>query len=371
MKRTRGVYEKVPGSGCWWVRYADAAGRIRREKMGNRGAAIKLYRKRKTEVLQGVKLPENFRAKPVLFSELAEDCLKYSKANKESFRHDDFRMKPLLEEFGNLPAESITPLMLERWLSDEADDREWEPATVNRYKALLSLTFRLGIDNGKVKTNPAALVKRRRENNAVIRWLSDAEEERLRAAIEKEAPQHIHEFDIALHTGMRCSEQFSLAWGDVDLTRKIVTVRRSKNGDLRHVWLNSAALSAFQTLFAQSKGEGPVFVSERGLDALQSPRHWFKPALVEAKVIDFTWHCLRHTFASRLIMRGVDLRTAQQLMGHKTIQMTCRYAHLAPEHQLAAVEKLCETGVKQDGATDTRTSTSPDTMPVQEVLRLQ
>jgi hypothetical protein len=65
MKKVRGVYEKVPGSGVWWVRYADSTGRIRREKAGNKGAAIKLYQKRKTEVLQGVRLPENFKAKLV------------------------------------------------------------------------------------------------------------------------------------------------------------------------------------------------------------------------------------------------------------------------------------------------------------------
>jgi hypothetical protein len=60
-------------------------------------------------------------------------------------------------------------------------------------------------------------------------------------------------------------------------------------------------------------------------------------------------------------MAGVDLRTVQQLMGHKTIQMTCRYAHLAPEHQLAAVERLCETGTAQKEPTDTRTDTNDET----------
>ena len=54
----------------------------------------------------------------------------------------------------------------------------------------------------------------------------------------------------------------------------------------------------------------------------------------------FTWHCLRHTFISRLVMKGVDLRTVQELAGHKTISMTVRYAHLAPEHNQAAIEKL-------------------------------
>lgn len=92
-----------------------------------------------------------------------------------------------------------------------------------------------------------------------------------------------------------------------------------------------------------------------------------KPAAVQcaAKIENFTGHCLRYTFASNLIMQGVDIRTVQELMGHKTIQMTLRYAHLAPQPQLAAVQRLCDTmtrteeepGAAQNGATDTRTST--------------
>ena len=69
MSKPRGIYEKVPGSSVWWIRYADSTGKIRREKVGNKRAAIKLYQKRKTEVLQGVKLPENFKVKPVTFGE--------------------------------------------------------------------------------------------------------------------------------------------------------------------------------------------------------------------------------------------------------------------------------------------------------------
>jgi len=76
---------------------------------------------------------------------------------------------------------------------------------------------------------------------------------------------------------------------------------------------------------------------------IRSPRSWFDPAVKAAGVRDFSWHCLRHTFISRLVMTGVDLRTVQELAGHKNIAMTCRYAHLAPGHQQAAVEKLVGT----------------------------
>jgi len=75
---------------------------------------------------------------------------------------------------------------------------------------------------------------------------------------------------------------------------------------------------------------------------------------------DLTWHCLRHTFASRLVMAGVDIRTVQELLGHKTIGMTVRYSHLAPKHTLAAVERL-------DAPTEQLTDTATDTNVVERV----
>ncbi len=95
-----------------------------------------------------------------------------------------------------------------------------------------------------------------------------------------------------------------------------------------------------------------MFLNKYG-QRLVSPREWFDPAVKAAGLKDFTWHCLRHTFASRLVMAGVDLRTVQELMGHKTIQMTVRYAHLAPKHQLAAVQRLCDTGAALAAPSDT------------------
>jgi len=269
-------------------------------------------------------------------------------------------MKTLLGWLGNRAADSITPQDIERWLMVQAEEHGWKPATVNRFKALLSLTFRLGMENGKITSNPARLVHRRREDNARIRFLSAEEEQRLRAIVEADFPEHVAELDVALNTGMRCSEQYRLTWDCVDFERRILTIRRSKNGEMRHIPMNRAVRASLQSLFLRSTGSGPVFMSQRGDEPLKKPRHWFECAVDKAELNGVTWHCLRHTFASRLVMAGVDLRTVQQLMGHKTIQMTVRYAHLAPEHQLAAVERLCETKGAQNGATDTKTSTSAD-----------
>jgi hypothetical protein len=84
-----------------------------------------------------------------------------------------------------------------------------------------------------------------------------------------------------------------------------------------------------------------VFVTEDGRPFIRKAiRRWFEEAIFKAGIEDFSWHCLRHTFCSRLIMAGVPLKTAQELMGHKTIQMTARYAHLAPEYPRNAVEMI-------------------------------
>jgi site-specific recombinase XerD len=148
-------------------------------------------------------------------------------------------------------------------------------------------------------------------------------------------------------------------WGRVDLVRKLVTIPNSKNGKTRHIPLNSIAVAAFQTLRRSLNTDGPVFVNMHG-ERLRGYKHWFGPAVREAGIQDFTWYCLRHSFASRLVMAGVDLRTVADLMGHKTIQMTMRYAHLAPAHQLAAVECIVSHPAVQAEPSATASATGPD-----------
>ena len=108
-KKVRGTYEKVPGSGVWWIRYSDTTGRIRREKAGLKQTAETLYRKRKTEVLQGKKLPETMRQSNVAFSKIADEALEHSKGRKvpEAYRIDKWHMATLKDWFGDRPAEDI------------------------------------------------------------------------------------------------------------------------------------------------------------------------------------------------------------------------------------------------------------------------
>jgi integrase len=335
--KVTGVWEKVSGSGVWWIRYR-VAGQLKREKVGRKSDAADLYRQRKSELRAGVKLPANLRAKGITFAVLAEDALHwYAAHGKKDTRNVTSRMKPLVLKFGEQAADKITPAEIDRWISDHT---EWTPATCNRYKALLSKTFKLALASGKVTSNPARLVEARKESAGRIRYLLPDEETRIREVITRRFPLHLPAFIVALKTGMRLSEQFSLEWEQVDFDRKRIYLDITKNGSSREIPISKSCREAFDTLHSTGQ-KGRVFQSKYG-EPLNNPRAWFELAIEEAKIPDFTWHCLRYTFCSRLIMKGVDLKTAQTLMGHKTISMTARYAHLSAPHLDAAIEKLDE-----------------------------
>jgi integrase len=343
MENVKGLFEKVVGSGVWWIRYTDAKGNYHREKAGRRSDAVKLLEKRRTETLQRKKLPEKFNVKGITFRELAADALEHSRAHngERSTKELELKLPKMIEAFGDMLAENITKQDVTRWLVDEEKKREWRPATRNRWQAAFSLVFRVGLDNEKIERNPAARIKRKTENNGKVRFLSYDEEAILRQAIidgSRHPFLYLAALDIALHTGMRMSEQFSLTWNQVDLERRMIHLPNTKNGKPHNVTLNAVALAAFETL--RKMASGPyVFPTRDGVN-VKTTRMWFDAAVDRAGLENVTWHTLRHTFASRLVMAGVDLRTVSQAMNHGTIQMTMRYSHLEPEHMTSALDRL-------------------------------
>jgi integrase len=259
-------------------------------------------------------------------------------------------MNTILGWFRERAAADLRPQEIERRLSELGEEEELKPATLNRYRALLSLTYSIAMRNGKVSTNPARLVRLRQENNARVRFLSAEEENALRSKIRETDSDGEPEFDLALNTGLRRGEQYRLRWQDVNLKTGILTIPRSKHGEKRHVPINSTARAALEGLRQRRTGPGyvcPGIEAERERDW----RRWFEDAVHAAGIDNFRWHDLRHTFASRLVMAGVDFRTVQELLGHKTITMTVRYSHLAPRHLQEAVKRL--TPKPSDTTTDT------------------
>jgi integrase len=340
----RGIYERVKGSGIWWIRWTDAEGHKRREKAGSHGVAKRLLLNRQAEKLKGVKLPDNLRAKSITFGALCDDALKRSAAENSAKQTYELglRIDQLRPVFGTRPAESVRKNEIVEWLTAQAEEREWAATTRNRWQATFSLIFRVGLDNEKIEKNPAARIRRKTEGNGRVRFLAEAEEKRLSAAIRSRFPEFLPHFLLSLHTGMRMSEQYGLHWNQVDFERRQLHLTKTKNGDPRVIPLNSVALAALDQLKGTEDrpATDPVFPSARTGDSLKGSRGWFSTALDKAKVLDYTWHCNRHTFASRLVMAGVDLRTVAELLGHRTLQMVMRYSHLGPEHQTSAVDRL-------------------------------
>jgi site-specific recombinase XerD len=358
-RNPRGVFEKVPGSGDWWICYWDAQGRKRRETAGSKSNAISLYRKRKTEALQGKKLPEKLRRAIVTFADIAREALAYSKAHKRTYGDDLARMERILGWFRDRSADSVTPQEIERHFEQCIEEEEWAPSTVNHYRSLLSLTYRLAIRDGKATSNPARATRHRREDNSRVRYLTPEEEINLRTEMEARWAGHIPELDLALHTGLRLSEMYGLDWQDVDLARCLILIRRGKNGESRYARLNSIVLKALTELRKRGDGTGAVIRNLEG-EPLAGPRYWFEKAIRKAGIANFHWHDLRHTFASRLTMAGVGLRATQDALGHKSVAMTVRYSHLAPDFLLNVVEKLVPQlpVVTSAKPTDTTTDTS-------------
>lgn len=189
---------------------------------------------------------------------------------------------------------------------------------------------------------------------ATYAYLRDChtEEDRLRSVIRKEFPHRLPESEVALGTGMRKSEQYGLRWPDVDFKQKKVFVQRNKHGGERTVYLNATTLGVLEFLRSKTGDSEHVFSNNRG-EMLRSNR-WFEDALKKAGIEHFTWHCLRHTFGTRLVERGVDLRSVQDSLGHKTLSMTVRYTHPSEGRLRDAVARLDSRPTATATATETK-----------------
>ncbi|MDI1471518.1 MAG: site-specific integrase [Thermodesulfovibrio sp.] len=151
---------------------------------------------------------------------------------------------------------------------------------------------------------------------------------------------------------MRKDEILSLKRNNVDLKNGYIYVETSKNGESRTIPMNDMLLSLFRKLFTERRIDTDyVFINPETGTKYQDIKRSFTTALRKAQIKDFHFHDLRHTFASHLVMSGVDLTTVKELLGYKDIKMTLRYSHLAPEHKQKAVSVLDSIFTRQSPTT--------------------
>ena len=352
----QGVYKR---GDIWWIRYTGLDGKQKRESSGShlQREADAILVSRKQAVHQGQQ-PEHARIKNYTFSELAvkykgfivDQKACYSKTNVINY---------LVREFGSLQLKHFTLDFIEvfqsRLLSDLRPARKGsknplqplpplKPATVNRRLATLKNMFTKAKDwkmVGDSVSKEVHQVKLKKEENRRDRFLSKEEIGCLLAACGTDAKQkHLRPMIVfALNTGCRKEEILSLRWQNVDLRHGFVNLVKTKNGDSRKIPINSALREMLQGLIRRVDVEYVFYDHEAGRRYLDIKRS-FNTALRKAGITDFHFHDLRHTFASHLVMAGVDIATVSKLLGHKTLAMTMRYAHLAPNHLSKALDAL-------------------------------
>jgi len=134
---------------------------------------------------------------------------------------------------------------------------------------------------------------------------------------------------------MRKSEIFNLKWNDIDFRNRIIYVLETENNEVRKIPMNEII---FRTLLKVRKNPNSAYVfCKKNGDPYKDIRDGFKAALKRAGIKNFRFHDLRHTFASHLVMAGIDLKTVQELLEHKTFEMTLRHSHLSPDHKRRAL----------------------------------
>jgi site-specific recombinase XerD len=329
-KAERGVFRHGK---TYYVRFADQSGKVRVEAVGpSKALAIKVCAKRRTEVAER----RFFPGSNVSFDDLIKDVIAEARRHHALKRSKKqlcvYRYRILGEWFKGRKASSIKPEEIDKKLSEHCRT----PANFNRYRNSLSHLYRLAIHNAKASENPARLVKLKQENNTRVRFLEPEEEMALRAAIRELHPGREAEFDLALYTGMRWSEQYGLTWSQVNLKLSEITLLHTKSGRKQYVRVNKAARAALEMLRASTRGSDHVCPNQDH----RTFRLWWEEVLKASKVANFHWHDLRHTFASRLVMAGTDIYTVSKLLRHGNVATSQRYAHLTDTHLQQAVERL-------------------------------
>lgn len=216
------------------------------------------------------------------------------------------------------------------------------PATTNRYLAALSHAFTIAVNEwGWLEINPVSKVKRPTEPRGRVRFLDDDERDRLLASCRASRSKVLYAIVVlAISTGMRQGEILNLKWKDIDLSRSRLVLHETKNNERRAVPIVGLAQEVLSDLSKVRRIDSQLVFPGTDPEKPLKIRKAFDSALKEAGIENFRFHDLRHTAASYLAMNGATLAEIAEVLGHKTLQMVKRYAHLSESHTSSVVEKM-------------------------------
>jgi integrase len=318
----------------WWIDFYDQNRNRVQESThsSNRRDAEHLYALRRSEVLRNVYRPPT----QISLEDFGKRYMEHAKANKRSWLRDQQMLQHMQNFFGQARLLSeIRPSDIEDYKLHRR--KEVSGSTVNRELALLKRMFNLAQAWDLFQElNPVKKVKFFREFNTGLRVVSPEEEEKI---IRHAAPYVQDLVRFALNTGLRVGEIFSLRWSNVDLKRKLISVFAPKTSKVREVPLSEDGFKVLQAWWMGKKSEFVFYNPDTGKPFVDL-KAGLSVACRKAGVNGVSWHTLRHTLASRLVNRGVDIVTVKELLGHSSITVTMRYAHTNLAAKRAAVEAL-------------------------------
>ncbi len=324
----------------WWVRYTHN-GKLVRQSLQTQDKRVAKYREAKllTKKIEG-SLPAAF--KNVQFKDAIDDYIENALITKENKTACLYRTRLLaffnwtkIKDLGKIEQKNVQDYLMYR-VKKGISFR-----TANNILGDIKIFLNWAIRLKYITENPAQHIKKFRVEKNPPKFIELANIEILLAASKA---SHLYPMvATALYTGMRLGELMRLEWNDIDFDKATLTVenkiyKSTKNKKFRVIPLNKKLENILRRY---KKDTGRCFLNSLGLPYESDPKKEFKRITIESGLkLPIGWHTLRHTFASHLIMSGVDIVTVSRLLGHSNISTTMIYAHLAQKHIETAIQKL-------------------------------
>ncbi len=326
--------KRKDGTAAWYYDFMHKGTRYRGVGGTTKTQAVMTLNKVRSEVWAG-KYEFSDKSGNPRFEQFANKYLS-RRTHLRSQLRDDLSVRTLLAFFRGKYLLAITPSDVEEYILKRKKDGV-SNATINRELACLKHMYTLAIRWGDATKSPVRFIQLLEEPPGRTRYLSQEEA----SLLLQSCNAYLHPIVFtALNTGMRLGEILTLKWSQVYIDHTInpyVELRRTKSNKSRFVPLNDDMIRILESLERTSSDH--VFTGPNGIP-LKSVKKSFKNALRKAGISDFRFHDLRHTFASHFMMRGGDMLTLKSILGHSSLKMVERYAHLAESHRTRQVNNL-------------------------------
>lgn len=314
---------KRSDSPYWWYR-TQLNGKVATgsTNTADKKLALRIYLEKHHQASEDHHFPSQRGKHTGFFKLCAEYLEKHAKVNKKSWQGDEFNIKKLKDHFGDVPLVNIQPQAIEGYKAKRLGFVK--EATINRELALLKTMFSKAVRWGYAHKNPVKEIQLFKEERTPIKILNPEERKKLFDA----SPEFLKPIlFMALKTGMRQGEILNLQWKEVDLATETISIKNTKAKKLREIPIHPELKKKLEALPRKSPY---VFCDANGnkLPRNGMVRDHFQQVRSKIGLPELTFHALRHNFASELIAKGADVRTVQEYMGHSSLRMLQRYAHV-------------------------------------------